>query len=431
MVPGQYNNEGIYETVEGVSYNFWQFISSPIRILWAAGKDSLNIVVISIFIIVLGAGFNVMDKTGAISSIINNLIIKYKSKKNTLMYIITLAFMLFGSVLGVFEESVALLPIIVVLSLSLGWDTFTGLGMCLLAVGFGFSTAILNPFSVGLGSVALGISSLDGIGIRILIFIVMYILLCIFLTIHVRKIEKDPTSSITYDIDQEKRKNLSLMTTEVDKKAVKVYSIFFGIVILVMIIFSVVPDLQGYSIPVIALVYLFGVFVCGNRLKYKFKEIWVMFKDGAIGILPAILLIMLAGAVKLILDESLTMDTIIYSVSSMLSGSSAFVTILFIYAVILIMEFFIGSSSAKIALVLPIVAAIGENAGVSDRLTLLAFLFGDGYTNIVYPTNAVLLISLGLVGMSYGKWMKKTWLLQTVVLIITVAILYLCVVFGY
>lgn len=347
------------------------------------------------------------------------------------MYIITLAFMLFGSLLGVFEEAVALLPIIVVLSLSLGWDTFTGLAMCLLAVGFGFSTAILNPFSVALGSATLGISTMDGIGVRILIFILMYILLCIFLTIHVRKIDKDPKSSITYDIDQEKRKNLSSMTTEVNSKAVKVYTLFFGIVIVTMIIFSIVPALQGYSIPGIALIYLFGVFICGKKLKYKFKEVWVMFKDGAVGILPAVVLILLAGAVKLILDESMTMDTIIYSISNMLSGSSIFVTVLFIYAVILVMEFFIGSSSAKIALILPIVAAIGENAGVTDRLTILAFLFGDGYTNVIYPTNAVLLISLGLVGMSYGKWMKKTWLLQTIVLVVTVAILYLCTVFGY
>lgn len=81
MEPGRYNELHVYELVPGVEYSFWQFISSPVRILWAAGKDSLNIIVISIFIVVLGAGFNVMDKTGGISSIINSLISKFKTKK--------------------------------------------------------------------------------------------------------------------------------------------------------------------------------------------------------------------------------------------------------------------------------------------------------------------------------------------------------------
>lgn len=115
-------------TGEEKGYNFIHFILSPIRLL---GKsDGLAVIVISLFILILGGAFNVMQQTNGIQALISYLINKYKDKKYKLMYLVVLFFMLFGSLFGIFEESVTLLPIIIILSLSLGWDTFTGLGMC-------------------------------------------------------------------------------------------------------------------------------------------------------------------------------------------------------------------------------------------------------------------------------------------------------------
>src|SRR5690606_39057518 len=148
----------------------------------------------------------------------------YQNKKYKLMYIVVLFFMLFGSLFGIFEEAITLLPIIIILSLSLGWDTFTGLGMCLMAAGFGFSTALTNPFSVGLASEAMGITVVDGIIYRLIIFIIMYFVLCTFLRLHIKKIEKNPESSPTYKSDQEKIKTLNLDNfKDYDSKILKTY----------------------------------------------------------------------------------------------------------------------------------------------------------------------------------------------------------------
>ena len=200
---GIFENNVYIPKGEAKGYNFLNFIFSPIKVI--ASSDGLTIIVISLFILILGGAFNVMQQTNGIQAIILYLINKYKDKKYKLMYIVVLVFMLFGSLFGIFEESITLLPIILILSLSLGWDTFTGLGMCLLAAGFGFSTALTNPFSVGLGSSTMGINLLDELVSSNYFYYNVYCSMYI-LRIHIKKIEKDPKSSPTYEADQEKSK---------------------------------------------------------------------------------------------------------------------------------------------------------------------------------------------------------------------------------
>ena len=420
-----------YEPIEGVGYSFLDLLTSPFRTLFnfSEGGDGLGIIVISLFIIILGGSFNVMDKTKGINSILSFLIYKYQNRKYLLMYIIILFFMLFGSLFGIFEESVTLLPIIILLALSLGWDTFTGLGMCLMAAGFGFSTAITNPFSVGFASSKMGISVLDGAWYRLLIFILMYVILCVFLTIHVKRIEKDPTKSPTYESDQAKRDLYANTETfkQYDKKILRTYTGLFLWVLAVIIISSTIPFLQEnqVSLPIIALSFLFGTFICGKIIGYKFKEIGRIFISGLIGMSPAIIMIILAASIKFLLVDAQIMGTMIYYLTNMFTGQTPILGILFIYGLILFIQFFIGSATAKVILIIPIISILAQNINISQNIALLAFVFGDGYTDLIYPTNPVLLIALGMASFSYGKWIKKTFVLQVIILALTIGLLIL------
>ena len=117
------------------------------------------------------------------------------------------------------------------------------------------------------------------------------------------------------------------------------------------------------------------------------------------------------------------MPTIIYKLIEMLKSSSPIVGILFIYGIILLIQFFIGSASAKVILIIPVIAVLADHIGISRNIALLAFVFGDGFTDLIYPTNPVLLISLGMSSFSYVKWFKKTILLQLIVLLVTILLL--------
>lgn len=417
--------------------SFLGFLIAPLETLWHP-DTSLTVLIVSLFILIIGGVFNLIDRTGGIKSMIFLLIEKNQAHKRRLMYIIILGFMLFGALFGIFEESVTLLPMVVLLAISLGWDTFTGLGMCLMAAGFGFSSALTNPFSIGLSISTVNrllgtdLTLTDGLWFRVLIFLLMYGILCGYLTLHVRRIEKDPTRSPTYEADLEKRNRLDLSSFTPDKRAAKVYTVMFLTIVVITLVIATVPATNGYTVPAIALSFLVGGIFCAKLLHCPFKEIGKHFLSGLSGMLPAVIMILLASSIKLILEKGQIMDTVIHYMTDALSGAGPLWAILTIYLAILVIQFFIGSSSAKVMVVIPIIALLVDRLGFfSQNLALLAYLFGDGYTDLLYPTNPILLISLGMVSFSYVKWLKKTLPLQLLILALTGLILLLGYLIGY
>lgn len=423
---GEYITVGenlVYQELPGKGYSFLSFITAPFRLLGSA--DGISVIVIALFMLILAGSFNIMHETRGITSIIGYLIKRFRNNKFKLMYIVILSFMLFGALFGIFEESVTLLPIIIMLALSLGWDTFTGLGMCLLAAGFGFSTAITNPFSIGLGAAKMGISPTTNIWYRIIIFILMYLFLCLFMRIHVKRIEKDPKSSPTYESDEARRGKLKQFSLDYDRKTLKVYSLFFLAVLIAIAASSTISVLSSYSIPIIALTFLVGIMVSGACLRIPFKKLMKMFASGVAGMSPAIIMLMLAGSIKFIMDDAKIMATLIEATANAFKSQSPLLGVLFIYLLVLVIQFFIGSASAKVILIIPIISVLASEIGITKNLALLAFVFADGYTDLIYPTNPVLLIALGMASFNYGKWIKKTWILQAIILIVTVGFLIL------
>jgi uncharacterized ion transporter superfamily protein YfcC len=147
--------------------------------------------------------------------------------------------------------------------------------------------------------------------------------------------------------------------------------------------------------------------------------------------LPAVAMIALASSVKLVMAESNIIDTVMYTVLQLLEGKSRFVMILLIYVLILFLQLFIGSASAKIFLVMPIVLPITNALGISPRLVILTYCMADGFTDVIMPTNPVLLIGLAMANVSYWKWLKWTWKLQMLLLAVSVLVLLFGVMIGY
>lgn len=147
--------------------------------------------------------------------------------------------------------------------------------------------------------------------------------------------------------------------------------------------------------------------------------------------LPAIVMIAMASSVKLIMTESGIMDTIMSKVIDALDGKSRFTCVMLIYALILFLQIFIGSASAKIMLVVPIVLPICTTLGISPALFILAYCMADGFTDVIIPTNPILLVGLSMANVSYSKWVKWTWKLQLIVFAMTILILLFATLIGY
>jgi uncharacterized ion transporter superfamily protein YfcC len=426
ILPGTYEGG----QVQGIA--FWRVLTAPVRVF--ASDDGLTIIMISLFLLVMSGVFNLLEKTGGVKTFIVHIMRRLRDRGGPVVCITVLIFMLFGSLFGMFEELVTLLPLIIVFMLSMQMDTMIGLGACLMAACFGFSTAITNPFSVGTAAQLAGIHSSSGVWLRIVFFGIVYLVLCVFLMDYLKKIRLDPKHSPTYDADQEKRESLLNKDDDLpenQERIFKVYSSFFAIQGVLLIAVACIREISGFAIPILAASFLISGLISGQIVCRNFKQVLHSFLQGAVAMLPAVAMIAIASSVKLVMDESNIIDTVMYGVLQVLEGRNKFATILLIYALILFLQLFIGSASAKIFLVMPIVLPITNALGISPELVILTYCMADGFTDVIMPTNPVLLIGLSMANVSYFKWVKWTWKLQLGLFAISIAVLLFGAAIGY
>ena len=412
--------------------NIFKGIFAPVLVF--GSSDGITLIMLSLFLLIISASFQVMNDVGGISALIGSIERKFKDKQNLLIALLSLVFMAFGAFLGLFEEMIPMLPIIMALSIMLGLDSFTAFLICIISCGFGFASAVTNPFTVILASEIIGVNPMHNIWYRLIIFAVMYLLLIGFIFLYVKKIRKAPEKSLTYDHDMELRSKISAEAevTENAGGAAKtrlIYTVFLLLSLILIIIFSSISALRSYTVVgLIAYFLIFGIIsgiaACGNA-----KKVFKSFAKGLTGALPTIVFIGLAASIKYIFDEGGILPTIANQINNAAAGGNKFVIALIIYLIVLVLEFFISSSTAKAILVMGLLAVV--NVGLSKEMMVLLYTFGDGYTNVIFPTSPVLLISLSMIGMDYFKWIKKSFPLILVNTALVVLFIVAGVAMGY
>jgi uncharacterized ion transporter superfamily protein YfcC len=436
---------GTYRVTEKPAYPFWRWFTAPFEVL--ASSDGLQAIVIILFIMIVGGAFAILDKAAVLKEAVSLIAKRFSSRRYLLLALVTLFFMGIGSLLGIFEETIPLVPVAIALSLSLGWDIYVGLGMSILATGFGFSAAIANPFSIGTAQRLAGLPLFSGAGFRILVFALVYLLFYIWLAAKARRSEtsrrnggnqSDALSAASFAGFSKSAERLGDERAAASPgQALKPArgAVFFGLSVLVLIIViftvSLTRTFADYSMPIIALIFLVSGFGSGLVARMPLKDCLKAFGSGVVGILPGVVLILMAMAVKHIIVSGGIMDTILNGASFVIGESSGYGAAALIYLFTLGMNFFIGSATAKAFLLMPLLAPLADLAGISRQLAVQAFAFGDGFSNMIYPTNAVLLIALGVAGLSWPDWFKKTWLLQVAALLLTMGLLMVGVLTGY
>ena len=423
---------GTYVQGEAHGIEFWRIITAPFRVFAVDG--GLTVIMICLFLLIMSGVFNLLEKTNGIKVIMDRIVQKFEYKKRLVICLSILFFMLFGSFFGLFEELVTLLPFVTIFMLSLGFDTMTGLGVCMLASCFGFSAAITNPFSVGIASSFAGINTISGIWLRIIFFIIVYALVCLFILNYTKKIRKKPEISLTFQNDLIKKEAIATREKEdpqKNNKIFKVYATFFICQFIVLLSIAFIRPISDYAIPILSVTFLIGGLIAGLLVVEEKKKVFAYFGKGALAMMPAVLLIALASSINLVMQESKIIDTIMNTVINFLDGQSIYVCVLYIYLLILILQIFIGSASAKIFLIMPILLPICSVIGLSPNLLILTYCIADGFSDVILPTNPVLLIGLSMSNVSYGKWVKWTWKIQLLILLVSILILFFGVAVGF
>jgi uncharacterized ion transporter superfamily protein YfcC len=192
-----------------------------------------------------------------------------------------------------------------------------------------------------------------------------------------------------------------------------------------------IPFLRHLSLLLVAVTFLDPGIAAVLAAGMKPGALGRAFLSGVITVSPSILMILMAASIKYTMVESRILDSLLHAAVGVAGGMPSAVLILFIYLICLVMNFFIPSGSAKAFLLIPLIVPLARFFGISPQLCIVAFAFGDGFSNVFYPTNPALLISLGLADVGYGQWAKYSWKFQVLNLLLTAALLLFGLAVGY
>lgn len=427
--------DGTYTELPDYKMPIWKILLAPV--LCFTSSNAATGLLIIVMVVLIGGAFLILDKCGVLKYIMAALIKKFSKRKYTLMAIIIFCCMALSSIAGVLEESVTIVPIAVAVSLALGWDSLVGLGLSLVSIAWGFTAATFNPFNVVTVQKLAGLEVFSGLSLRFLVFFGVYVILFLFLFLYAKKVEKNPKKSLVYESDKALREKYKIEDVDAvlsDSQAKKGAKAFLICVLLDLAAVAVDFALDlggGLSLPAMAILFTVGGALAGYFTGLKGKALLKSFVQGAKTIAPVIPVIVFVIAISYILGEAKIMHTILFYVYNLIQGVSPFVAIILLFLLIAFLEFFIGSGTAKAFLIMPLVAPLSDLVGITRQSIVTTFCLADGFTNLLYPTSGIMIIAIGLVGVSYGKWLKWSWKLFVSEFIFSAFMMFLMVAINY
>lgn len=397
--------------------------------------------------------------------------VRFLGVDNIIIVLIMLIFSIFGAVFGMSEETIAFVIILVPLAISMGYDSIVGVCMVYVAAHLGFASAVLNPFTIGIAQGIADLPLFSGFEYRLFCWVVINTVGISFVLWYANRIKKNPTRSITYKLDEYWRKRgaadvgaieyhtpraawivyffiltclaifsflyphstLSIGRASFEFPAVPVATILFAIAgvpallksvhffILNLLMFTIVFLIIGvmgygwYILEIATLFFAMGIF-SGLAMSNSANELTKLFLDGVKDILSAALVVGLAGGILAILEDGKIIDTILFGVSRSMEGLGRIGTVSVMYVIQTFINVIIPSGSAKAALTMPVMAPFSDLVGLSRQATVMAFQFGDGFTNMITPTSGVLIGALGIARIPYDKWVR--WILPFMAILI-------------
>jgi uncharacterized ion transporter superfamily protein YfcC len=436
---------GSYREIPRPDYPFWRWFTAPVEILF--GPESLTPIVLSLFILIVGGAIAVLEHAGVMEALINFLVARFRKHRYLLIAVLIFFFMFLAAFVAIYEAMIPMVIFMVPIAISLGWDSLTGLGISILPLGFGLAAAVTNPFTVGVAQQIADLPLFSGFPLRLAFFLIVYALLCLFVIRHAKKVEADPRSSLCYAGDEALRRKLGIAgrgetasagsLAAPDRASVpgadaagarKIRALVWfmaciSLAILAVIATARLPGLSNMAFPLMAVFFLAGGFGGGALAGLNAGGLFRSFGKGALGMVPGIVLVLMAYSVKHIIVTGMIMDTLLQNASELIRQAPPLAAAFLVYASTLAMNFFIGSASAKAMLMMPLLTPLADIVGITRQTAVLAFDFGDGFSNMVYPTNAGLLIGLSFTVVSYARWIRWTWKLQMAMLLVTAAFL--------
>lgn len=195
---------------------------------------------------------------------------------------------------------------------------------------------------------------------------------------------------------------------------------YFILTLLFGTVYYLIVGVLGYGwyIMEIASLFLFMGVCCGFAIGKSASDIAKLFLEGMGDILSAAIVVGLAAGIVIVLQDGGIIDTILYGLSKSMNNVGTIASTEIMYGIQTLINIVIPSGSAKAAITMPIMAPFSDLIGVSRQTTVMAFQFGDGFTNMITPTSGVLIATLGVARIPWEKWVRFIWKFILVLIVI-------------
>ena len=405
---------------------------SPLVSLTAIPRGFSGAHEIIFFVLLIGGAFAVLKATGAVDAALGAILRRWGDKPFWLVAGGVALFAVGSSTIGFGEEYFPFVPVLITLSLALGYDRVTAVGIIMVGYGVGYGVALINPFTVLLAQDVAGLQPASGLWYRA-------VLLALFLPIgihhvwaYAKRVGLDPSASLVADVDGpeggkgeagEDGANHPPMTT-----THKLVLATVGIA-LVLLVYGL-SKWSWYLVEMGAVFVALAV-VMALLARMSPDRTATEFCVGASELTSVALMIGVARAIQVVLNEGGIVDTLVYGLSVPLQGLPGALSAVGMFFVQSLANFFIPSGSGQAYVTMPIMAPLADLVGVSRQVAVLAFQFGDGFSNILVPTQAVIVGALAMAAIPYDRWLRfilpfmvKVWIMGSIALAVAVWIGY-------
>lgn len=391
VVAGTYEPASAGERIVMMPWHFLQAISEG----FAAAQEIIFLVFL------VGGVIAVLRRTGAIDAALHRAVEQLGGSPWILIAGCLLIFSFGAFTIGMGEEYVPLIPIIVSMSLAMRMDAIVAMGMVWVPYGIGWAAAGINPFGVLIAQDIAGLPPTSGMGFRVVILAIFLLIAFHHLYRYAMRVQADPSQSLVADVDY------STGFEAPDDTALTPRRIGVLLVFLAGIVgFVAGAKLFGWYIAELLAIFLGIGLVSAVIAGLSATETSRTFIDGVADMTAAAILIGFARTIEVVLSDGQIIDTIIHGIASTLEHTGPDVSALGMLVVQTICNLFIPSGSGQAFVTMPIMSPLATLTDVPQQTAVLAYQFGDGLTNMIVPTSALVMGALALGRIPYTAWVR-------------------------
>ena len=424
--------------VEGEAYEIvvldtFSFIDQkpigPFQFFVMFSKSLQSVSDIFFFMLIIGASFQLLNYTNALNSGMYAVIQRLKGHELLIIPGSVLFFSFLSATAACCEEYLALVPLMYLLSISLGFDSLLAVSLLFVSSAVGYAGGMMNAFTVGIAQKIAGIQMFSGMHLRWVLWIVLNISTSLFLLYHGNKVRKEPHKSLVFEEDRGYKNQVKSETKYAPLKPRDVITLILFLGAFVIIGVTVITC--GFYIDEMSAIFIIVFLLIGVTNRIPPSELANQFVEGAKNMLWAAITIGLCKVASDILENAGIIDTIIWFVGNILRRLPAVISACGMFVFQDLFNVVIHSGPGQATITMPFMAPLSDIIGVNRQIAVLAFQMGDAFTNAVAPTGGELMAALLMCHIPYKKWLKFIIPLWIVWIIIACCFMSIAVLIGY